>query len=82
MDNKIKPELPDNLVWYYHESLWQAMVNMRLNGGLLKFQVDLDYLDDFGINVDLNAKVNKLKLNTGGNFNEYESTVWHFEGEF
>lgn len=74
--------LPDDLVWYHFEPTWQAITNGRLNHGLDNFSLTVRYTDDFGINAGVKAAVNKVGLDLGGKFEDFESTVWRIVGEF
>ena len=47
-----------------------------------KFKVSLDYNDDFGVSVELKSKLEQFNVKVGGNFKEFQSTSWSFDGEF
>jgi hypothetical protein len=76
------PSIPRDLVWYQKEDLWQAVAMGRIEGGMTKFDLELHYDSDFGINVDLAAKAEKVKIDIGGKFQEHTATVWKIHGTF
>jgi hypothetical protein len=76
------PSIPDGLVWYPHESTWSSIARGRIKYGLKDFSIGVSYLDDFGINAGLRARVLKSGLDLGGDFEGHESTVWRLEGKF
>jgi hypothetical protein len=54
-----KPFLPENLVWFHHESEWQRIANDRLNGNLLTFKTFIKK-DQF----DLVSKDEQTQINS------------------
>jgi hypothetical protein len=54
--------MPDNLVWLPHESTWKQVVEGRTKFGLKTFSLNLQYQEDYGINVRLKACVEKVGL--------------------
>jgi hypothetical protein len=76
------PELPDDLIWYEYEPIWQAVAKGRIEEGLETFSFTLEYTDDFGVNADLAARVAKYGLSVGGTFTEHKKTVWKVKGAF
>src|SRR5262249_49277236 len=81
-----KPSLPDGLVWYWREPLWQNIAQERLQDNLQSFSLDVAYTDDFGINAALMGKLDALiplvKLDLGGNFEDHQHTIYRISGEF
>jgi hypothetical protein len=77
-----EPKLPANLVWYNNEASWQAVVQRRLEYGTSRFKTLLSYEDSFGIDANLKVGLDKLGVKFGGNYSNFESTKWEFEGEF
>jgi hypothetical protein len=75
-------QIPDNLVWFSHEPLWQALANLRLEQDLREFLMDVKYSDDFGVNASLKAKVERSGLELGGKFTECRKTVWNLRATF
>lgn len=73
------PFLPQGLVWYPHERLWQTISKGRLEHGLSAFTMTVSYEDDFGINGNLKAGVEKAGLEIGG---KHIATVWQLSGTF
>jgi hypothetical protein len=76
------PRLPDNLVWYQHEDLWQRVASRRIRHGLQSFALELTYEDDFGVSADIGAAFKKCGLNLGGTFSRHEETTWRLVGDF
>ncbi len=74
--------VPDDLLWLGYEHSWQSLANRRLKFGTTKFQVSLKYEDDYGINANMNAGLESIGFKLGGQFSDFESTAWEFEGEF
>lgn len=80
--SKVKPRIPEQLVWYRDEPTWQEVANGRVEGRLASFAMDLTYKQDFGVNAALKAAAQKAKLEIGGQFTEFQSTVWKIKGNF
>ncbi|RYP88112.1 hypothetical protein EKO23_04550 [Nocardioides guangzhouensis] len=76
------PYVPDDLVWFSHEPLWQEIASARIDSGLREFSIDVRSSDDFGINSKLKASVDKVGLEAGGKFVEHVETTWRLEGTF
>jgi len=76
------PSIPENLTWYPHESLWQAVATARVDNGLKNFNLSLTYSDDYGLNGDFKAAIKGTGLELGGKFEEHQSTVWKITGTF
>ncbi len=76
------PSVPDNLTWYPHEALWQALAVARVENGLRNFNLSLTYSDDYGLNADFKATLKGTGLDLGGKFTEHQSTVWKITGMF
>ena len=76
------PSVPDNLIWYPHEALWQALAIARVENGLRNFNLSLTYSDDYGLNADFKATLKGTGLDLGGKFTEHQSTVWKITGMF
>jgi hypothetical protein len=76
------PSLPDNLVWYPHEPTWQFVARGRLTHGLQEFALQLDYIDDFGVDADLSVAAEKAGYKLGGKFEEHRATSWAITGKF
>ncbi|MYL28151.1 MULTISPECIES: hypothetical protein [Halomonadaceae] len=77
-----QPEVPPDVVWQPHEKTWQLVSEGRLKHGLEEFELNVSYEDDYGIDVDLKAKVQEAGLEVGGNFMKHQSTVWKLRGTF
>lgn len=76
------PAIPENLVWFPHEPIWQAVASSRINSGLKDFNLSLAYSDDYGINASFNASIKDSGLELGGKFEEHQSTIWKITGTF
>lgn len=76
------PSIPENLIWYPHEALWQAIAIARVNNGLKNFNLSLTYSDDYGLNADFKAAIKGSGLDMGGKFEQHQSTVWKITGTF
>lgn len=82
-----EPYLPDNMVWYPHEHLWQTVAQGRLSHQLTRCQLAVNYADDFSVNAELHSAIGAPKkgeaaLSLGGSWNEYTSTVWRIDAVF
>jgi NAD(P)-dependent dehydrogenase (short-subunit alcohol dehydrogenase family) len=82
LEGHASPTIPDDLVWYPFEPMWQAIANNRTKHGLKQFSLTLTYTEDFGINSGLKAQLSKASLEIDGNFEEHQSTVWTLSGDF
>lgn len=76
------PDLPEGIAWYSHEPTWQSTAEGRIKYKLKKFNLLLNYTEDYGVNADLAVKAEKLNISLGGKFGVHTSTVWRLEGEF
>lgn len=76
------PYVPEDLVWFSHEPLWQEVARARIESGLCEFSIDVRSSDDFGINGKLKASLDKVGLEAGGRFVEHVETTWRLEGTF
>lgn len=76
------PELPDSLIWYFHETTWQSIAMGRLRFGLQEFALSVTYEDDYGVNSGLKTSVEKAGFDLAGNFEDHEATTWRVVGKF
>lgn len=76
------PRLPDNLVWYPHENIWQEIARNRIECGLEEFDLAVGYSDDYGVNAKLMANLTQASFELGGSFEEQVKTTWRITGEF
>lgn len=76
------PKIPNDLAWLEHEPTWLRVAKSRLNSGLTQIDVSLRYEDDFGIDASLAAGLESFGLNIGGEFSNFQRTVWTFKGTF
>jgi hypothetical protein len=77
-----RPTLPDGLVWFHHEPIWQSVAEGRLNYGSKNFRLEVAYKDDYGIGANVSGKAQLTNIELGGKFEEYKSTLWRMEGEY
>jgi hypothetical protein len=77
-----RPHIPEGLVWFSHEPLWQEVAQARLESGLDAFVIDVRSMDDYGVNANLKTLVGKTGLEFGGTFVEHRNTVWRLQGKF
>ena len=82
-----KPFVPDGLVWYLTEHLWQMVAAGPIRHGLRSCQLAVTYTDDFGVNAELYGAVTgdgkaKAKLDLGGAWTEHTSTIWQIHAHF
>jgi hypothetical protein len=70
------------LVWVPFEAQWKQLQNSRLNAGLLNFELDLSYRQDFQVNRNTALQMVGLGLKLGGTFVDFQEIIWHAEGEF
>ena len=76
------PKLPDKLVWYPYQPTWKNIAEGRIDFGMEKFNLKLQYTEDYGINADLAVDLQKIGLGLGGSFEKHQKTVWTIEGTF
>jgi hypothetical protein len=76
------PALPQDLSWYDREPLWRALAEGRLHSGMTRFQLDVRYDQDFGIDLNLVDSAEKLGFRLGGQFKAQRETVWRMTGHF
>jgi hypothetical protein len=74
--------LPTNLVWLPHESTWKQIVEGRTKFGLKTFSLNLQYQEDYGVNLGLKAEIEAAHLDLGGDFEKHQSTTWEIRGTF
>lgn len=83
-----EPMLPENLIWYHGESLWQELVSSRLNNKAKKnLDIQISYVEDFGINASVAASLSAVKtklfrLELGGTYVDYQETIWNVRATF
>ena len=58
----VKPQLPQNLIWYDYEEDWQFAVEGVLKHGAKSMSFKYSYINDYGINLDLNIAYDKAKI--------------------
>ena len=82
-----EPYLPDNMVWYPHEQLWQTVAQGRIDHQLTRCSLAVNYADDFGVNEQLHGVIAVPKkggaaCNLGGSWKEHATTVWRIDATF
>ncbi len=76
------PYLPEDLVWFQSERMWQTLARARMQHGVTNFSLVLRYENDYGITGSLKGKIEGVKLDVGGNFQEQQDTIWKFSADF
>lgn len=76
------PRIPEGLVWFQHEPLWQEIARNRIDCGLEEFDLTISYSDDYGVNAKLMANLTRASFELGGSFEEHVSTTWRVTGDF
>jgi hypothetical protein len=76
------PHVPDGLRWLKEEPVWQDIVDGRLKGSRLDFDVTLKASKDYSVNVDLVAKAKAAGFEIGGKFVTAGTDSWRFSGVF
>lgn len=76
------PYVPEDLHWFQDEPMWLTLAEGRLRHGLQRFDLTVQYTDDFGINSDLVGKVSKIGVKLGGKWEDSYRASWHFAAEF
>jgi len=77
-----RPCLPESLVWYPHEPMWQSIAKGRIEHGLGQFSLSVNYEDDFSVNAGLKVTATKAGLELGGSFEDHRATTWTIRGKF
>jgi hypothetical protein len=76
------PYVPEGLVWFSHEPLWQEVASARVESELDAFAIDIRSTDDYGVNASLKTLIARSHLELGGSYIEHRDTVWRLEGTF
>lgn len=82
LKGKSSAKVPDDLMWYPYEPLWQAIAQGRIDGGMDQFALTLHYKEDFGVNADLIAKAEGASIEIGGKYESHVATEWTIRGDF
>ena len=86
MSARLNPSGPSRLhsdrLSYPHESLWQSVARLRLEGGLQEFALTVEHTDDHGVNAKLAAAVEGAGLEIGGSYTDFSSVRWEMTGSF
>lgn len=75
--------LPDDLVWYPAEEKWRSIVEGVLKHNLKDVEMEINYFDDFGMDVNLQADILKQsdsKIKT--NVSHFKRTLWKVKASF
>jgi hypothetical protein len=78
----LEPHIPDDLLWFPHEPMWQSMAKLRLRNGLDTCDLAIRFTSDYGVSGELAAKIQEVGLSIGGKFAEDTSTEWTISAEF
>ena len=76
------PSLPEGLAWYPNEKIWHYIVETRLKRNATSCALNLQYEEDYGIDLKLKSKIEGLGLELGGAFETSKSINWVIKGEF
>jgi len=76
------PFIPGDLVWYEHEGQWKQLANDRIYGGLKDAELKIAYEKDYEINAELVAVIEKIGFKAGGEFRNFEKSIWDIKAEF
>lgn len=80
---KHKPSLPDKLFWYEKNGDLKNIVEGRLFSGMESFELMFEVTDDFRINGDLIAKLEKVTgIKLKGEYKSFKKTCLRITGEF
>ena len=79
-----KPSLPQGLVWYPNEPMWQSIARGRLEHRMRNCQMVVNYEDNYGVSAKLRAGIAKLKgkLRLGGEWKDHKVTQWKVYANF
>ncbi|MED1565724.1 hypothetical protein [Bacillus paramycoides] len=78
--NPTEPEIPNDLLWYPHEPIWQAIATSREK--MKNFSLEFNYIADFGINADIKTSAIGKAFKWGNEFKSIEETKWIIKGAF
>lgn len=89
-----EPSIPENLIFYPHESAWQRIAEGALKSIYNECDITLEYRQDYAVNqqkmLDVETKVRvfipSFELNIGtsfeSNLRRITSTIWNYKVEF
>jgi len=81
LEGSKEARLPDDLVWYHHEPMWQIAVEGSSHG-MKDFFLFLRYHDDYGINSGLKVLAERAGFELSSGFASYKATTWRIEVGF
>jgi hypothetical protein len=68
--------------WLVGEPTWISMQRLRLERGLEKYRAEFSYADDMGVDAEAAAKIGRIGLKIGGQFEAMQKRKWIFDVEF
>ncbi len=71
-----KPILPDGLIWFDHEDEWQLAIEGALQERMKSMKFKYSYKNDFGVDIDWNLVLDKAKVKTKTQKQEFQRTEW------
>ena len=77
-----EPAVPDDLCWYPDEHTWQMIAHTRIEGGAERTSLEVRYLTDYGIDMQMVRAARTFGVKIGGKFQEHHDTVWRLDAEF
>lgn len=64
------------------ENTWQMIAHIRIAGGAEKTSLEVRYLTDYGIDMQMVRAARTFGVKIGGKFQEHHDTVWRLDAEF
>lgn len=77
-----EPTVPDDLCWYPDEHTWQMIAHTRIEGGAERTSLEVRYLTDYGVDMQMVRAARTFGVKIGGKFHEHHDTVWRLDAEF
>jgi hypothetical protein len=77
-----EPAVPGDLCWYPDEHTWQMIAHTRIEGGAERTSLEVRYLTDYGIDMQMVRAARTFGVKVGGKFQEHHDTVWQLDAEF
>ncbi|HEU4790164.1 MAG TPA: hypothetical protein VFS71_10790 [Flavobacterium sp.] len=68
--------------WVKTEPSWSTIQRIRINNGITKSRVEINYSDEMGIDTQFSTKLTKMGVNIGGTFNQIKKRKYVYEVEF
>jgi hypothetical protein len=76
-------QLPDDLIWYPTEEKWRSIVEGVLTHGLKQVDMEINYIEDFGVNAKLQADIMKqANIKVKSDVTQFQKTSWNVIASF